>query len=380
MYDDTTRTTFNSSDPGVLNSVPVGTTVYDVNGDKVGSVAEYDSQSGYMVVEKGWLFNTDLYVPLTLIANTDDQGLYLKVTKDDLKADQYTSPPTGYDVNAGDAAGYSQAGVGSTVYDPAGTDVVPPATQEVGTGYGSASSRDVAATTGGYTGQVSDADATTTAAGYSGTTASRDLGASTPGYTGQVSDVQNQDLGAGTVAADQASPTNTINYAGQPSVQDQGTGTTTWNNQTTGAANQATFGTASADIQVPVREEELVTGTRVEEEGRVRIHKEVVEEQETVTVPVRRERVVVERVPATGEIDANAVDATAFKEDDIEIPVMREEAVVGKRVQGVENVRIHKDVVTDNEQVSDTVRKERVVVDGADDDTDQTDTNTTYRR
>jgi uncharacterized protein (TIGR02271 family) len=337
MYDDTTRTTFNNSDPGVLNSVPVGTTVYDVNGDKVGTVAEYDSQSGYMVVEKGWLFHTDLYVPLALIANTDDQGLYLKITKDDLKADQYANPPTGYALD----------NTSPTAYDTTAYDTTNQQYAETGTtGYGSASSRDVAATTGGYTGQVSD--------------------------------VQDQDLGAGAVGADQASPTSAINYAGQPSAQDQDT--TTWNNQTTGVVDQTAFGTTPADIQVPVREEELVAGTRVEEEGRVRIHKEVVEEQETLTVPVRRERVVVERVPATGEVDANALDATAFQEDDIEVPVMREEAVVGKRVQGVENVRIHKDVVTDNEQVSDTVRKERVVVDGVDDDTDQTDANTTYRR
>jgi uncharacterized protein (TIGR02271 family) len=323
MYDDTTRTTFDNTNPDVLSQIPTGTTVYDTNGEKVGSVADYDSRAGYMVVEKGWLFHTDLYVPLTLISNTDDQGIYLKVTKDDLKADQYTNPPTGYALDNTSPTAYDTT-------DPqyAGTGT---------TGYGSVSSRDVAATTGGYTGQVSD--------------------------------VQNQDLGAGTVGADQASPASTINYAGQPSTQNQGTGTTSWNNQT------------AADIQVPVREEELVAGTRVVEEGRVRVHKEVVEEQETITVPVQRERVVVERVPATGEVAADTLDASAFKEDDIEIPLKREEAVVGKRVQGVENVRIHKDVVTDNEQVGDTVRKERVVVDGADTDDfdDQTDANT-YRR
>jgi uncharacterized protein (TIGR02271 family) len=341
MYDDTTRTTFDSSDPGVLNSVPVDTAVYDTNGDKIGKVAEYDSQAGYMVVEKGWLFHTDLYVPLNLISNTDDQGVYLKVTKDDLKADQYTYPPTSYAMDSTSPTAYDTSTYNTTNPPYAGTGT---------TGYGSASSQDVAATTGGYTGQMSD--------------------------------VQNQDLGAGTVGADQASPTSSINYAGQPSVQDQSTGTTTWNNQTTGTVDQTAFGTTPTDIQVPVREEELVAGTRVEEEGRVRIHKEVIEEQETVTVPVQRERVVVERVPATGEVAADTLDANAFKEGDIEIPVKREEAVVGKRVQGVENVRIHKDVVTDNEQVSDTVRKERVVVDGADTDSysDQTGSGTTTKR
>jgi len=315
MYDDTTRTTFDNRDPEVLSSVPVGTHVYDVTGDKVGSIAEYNPQSGYMVVEKGWLFHTDLYVPLTLIATTDDQGVYLKVTKDDLKADQYTNPPTGYALD----------NTSPTAYDTTAYDTSNP--QYMGTGtsdYGSASSQNIAATTGGYTGQVSD--------------------------------VQDQDLGAGTVV-------NTTDYAGQSTTTARGTGT----------FDQ----TASRDIEVPVREEELVTGTRVTGEDRVRIHKDVIEEQETVTVPVRHERVVVERVPSTGDVDADTLDPNAFQEGDIEIPVKREEAVVGKRVVGVENVRIHKDVITDNEEVSDTLRKERVVVDGAD---DQTDSDTTYRR
>jgi uncharacterized protein (TIGR02271 family) len=295
--------------------------VYDTNGDKVGNIVEYDSQAGYMVVEKGWLFHTDLYVPLTLISNTDDQGVYLKITKDDLKADQYTNPPTGYSVE------YT-GNTSPTAYDTTSYDTTSPNYAGTGAaGYGSAAGQDVAATTGGYTGQVSD--------------------------------VQDQDLGSGIVSPDQGTPT--------------------WNNQATGAANQTALGTPPNDIQVPVREEELVAGTRVEEEGRVRIHKEVVEEQETVTVPVRRERVIVERVPASGEVTGGDLDTGVFKGDDIEIPVMREEAVVGKRVQQVESIHIHKDVIDDSEQVSDTVRKERVRVDGVDDDTTQAGYTTTGR-
>lgn len=338
MFNDSTANSFSNRNPDVLSNVPAGTGVYDTNGDKVGNIVEYDSQAGYMVVEKGWLFHTDLYVPLTLISNTDDQGVYLKITKDDLKADQYTNPPTGY---ALDATGNTSP----TAYDTASYDTTNPQYAGTGAGFASASSQGVAAATGGYTSQVND--------------------------------LQDQTLGSNTVGADQATTTDTINYAGRPSTLDQDT--TTWNNQTTGTTNQMAVGTSATDIQVPVREEELVTGTRVEEEGRVRIHKEVVEEQETVDVPVRRERVVVERVPASGEVTAGALDASAFKEDDIEIPVMREEAVVGKRVQEVENVRIRKDVINDTEQVSDTVRKERVRVDGVDDDTTQTGYTTTKR-
>ena len=118
------------------------------------------------------------------------------------------------------------------------------------------------------------------------------------------------------------------------------------------------------DIRVPVREEELVVGTQEQEIGRVHLHKEVIAEQETITAPVTREQVYVERVPVQG--DATDVGVDAFTEKDIDIPVMGEELVAGKRAVVTEEVRLHKQDITEQEQVTDTVRKERVVVDGAD--------------
>ncbi len=118
-------------------------------------------------------------------------------------------------------------------------------------------------------------------------------------------------------------------------------------------------------IAVPVYEEDLVVGTRQEETGRVHLHKEVVQEQETVLVTLRREEVTVERVPVMGQ--ARQTDRTdAFRSQDIEAPVMGEEAVVGTQVRETEEVRLHKDVTQEQEQVTDTVRKERVVIAGVD--------------
>jgi len=120
-------------------------------------------------------------------------------------------------------------------------------------------------------------------------------------------------------------------------------------------------------IAVPVYEEDLVVGTRQEETGRVHLHlrKEVVQEQETVPVTLRREEVTVERVPVTGQ--ARQTDRTdAFRSQDIEAPVMGEEAVVGTQVRETEEVRLHKDVTQEQAQVTDTVREERVVIKGVD--------------
>jgi uncharacterized protein (TIGR02271 family) len=207
--------------------IPVGTTVYDVAGEKVGTVLEQSADGAYLMVEKGWLFTKDFYVPLSLVGQADADGVYLTISKADLNDSRYEYPPTA------DSA----------------------------------------------TSTVSTGPATTTDA---------------------------------------------------------------------------------ADLRIPVREEELVAGTQQTEAGRVHIHKDVVADQQTLNVPVHRERVTVERVPLS---DVPATSADAFVEQDIEVPVMGETVVTGKRVVGVEEVRVHKDVVTEQEQVTDTVRKEEVSVD-----------------
>jgi uncharacterized protein (TIGR02271 family) len=116
----------------------------------------------------------------------------------------------------------------------------------------------------------------------------------------------------------------------------------------------------AANVRIPVREEELVAGKRAQEAGVVHVHKDVIVEEQTVSVPLRQERVTVERVPLD---NAAAADPDAFQERDIDVPVMGEEAVVGKTVRGVEGVVINKDVFTEDRSVRDTVCKERVTVD-----------------
>jgi uncharacterized protein (TIGR02271 family) len=110
-------------------------------------------------------------------------------------------------------------------------------------------------------------------------------------------------------------------------------------------------------------EEELRVGTESRERGRVRLRKYVTTETEQVTVPLRREEVRVEREPIT---DANLGDATsgpAISEEEHEVTLREEEAVVEKRAVPRERVRLDKDTVTDQRQVSEEVRKEQIEVD-----------------
>ena len=56
----------------------------------------------------------------------------------------------------------------------------------------------------------------------------------------------------------------------------------------------------------------------------------------------------------------------AFQEEEIEVPVMREEAVVAKEAHVTGQVNLNKNVETETETVGGDVRQEDVVVDGED--------------
>jgi len=111
-------------------------------------------------------------------------------------------------------------------------------------------------------------------------------------------------------------------------------------------------------------EEELRVGKTEREAGRARLRKYVVEDQVTQTVPVKREEVRVEREPITdANVDA-ATDGPAISDEEHEVVLHEEEVVAEKRAVPKERIRMDKDTVADEQQVSETVRKEEVEVDG----------------
>jgi uncharacterized protein (TIGR02271 family) len=110
-------------------------------------------------------------------------------------------------------------------------------------------------------------------------------------------------------------------------------------------------------------EEELQVGTETRERGRARLRKYVTTEQQTVTVPVQREEVRVEREPIT---DANLDAATsgpAISEEEHEVVLHEEEPVVEKRAVPKERVRLDTESRTEEREISDTVRREEVDID-----------------
>ncbi len=90
--------------------------------------------------------------------------------------------------------------------------------------------------------------------------------------------------------------------------------------------------------------------------GEVQVRKESVTHMETVQVPVTREHLVVEHSDESGRTDAEHAIRVPLSEERVHIDkdtVLREEYKVGKRE------------VTQNESVSDNVRRERLLIDDA---------------
>jgi uncharacterized protein (TIGR02271 family) len=131
------------------------------------------------------------------------------------------------------------------------------------------------------------------------------------------------------------------------------------------ATSPATGGPPSRDDDAMTRsEEELRVGTTTRERGRARLKKYVVTDEVTETVPVRREEVRVEREPITDENRDAAVSGPEISEDEHEVTLTEEEPVVEKRTVPKERVRLEKDVETGEQEVSESIRKEQIDVDG----------------
>jgi uncharacterized protein (TIGR02271 family) len=254
-----------------------GTDVVGADGDKVGKVVA--AEPNYIVVEKGFFFPTDYYIPTSAINNYDGDKVYLSVTKDE-------ALNQGWDQDL-------------STYDTTGT-------YATGTGGITEGDRLAGITPTGFADRV-DAGAT---------------------------DATLRDQGV---------------YAG-----------------TTEATSDLREGET---IRVPVHEEELTASKHAVERGKVRIAKDVVAEEQTLDVPVTEERLVVNR----RVVDRDAgVDATAFAEDTIEIPLLSEEVDVQKRDRVVEEIEIGKEKVQRTERVAGTVRREEIRVDESAVDTTNT--------
>jgi uncharacterized protein (TIGR02271 family) len=151
-------------------------------------------------------------------------------------------------------------------------------------------------------------------------------------------------VSAGTRGTGETSPGGDASLGGAPAVGDDTSGPVTDNAMTRS-------------------EEELRVGKTEQEAGRVRLKKYVVEDEVTETVPVKREEVRIEREPVTDANAGAATDGPAISEEEHEVVLHEEQAIVDKQAVPKERVRLDKDTHVEEEQVSGTVRKEQIDID-----------------
>ena len=118
-------------------------------------------------------------------------------------------------------------------------------------------------------------------------------------------------------------------------------------------------------VAIPLYKEELDVTKRSVDAGEVRIHKDVVEEMRTVSVPVRHESVRIEHRAASP--DQPAPGAT-FQEETVVVPLHAEQLDIQKHAVLDEEVIIHKDVVEEERRVAESVRHEEVDIRSPDDE------------
>lgn len=125
--------------------------------------------------------------------------------------------------------------------------------------------------------------------------------------------------------------------------------------------------TLSDEQKMKLHEERLAVDKEWVESGSVDIHKNTVEEQQTLDVPYEREEVEVERRPVNQELseyEASGHSAETYEKDGLwHIPVIEERLEVRKVKYVSEEIIVHKRKVQETKHISETVQRETVDID-----------------
>jgi uncharacterized protein (TIGR02271 family) len=126
-----------------------------------------------------------------------------------------------------------------------------------------------------------------------------------------------------------------------------------------GSTPGTTAGSTSSTA-IPVVQEQLKVGKREVQRGGVRVFSRIVETPVDQSIGLREEHVNIERHAVDQPV--SPADATAFREQTIELRETAEEAVVEKSARVVEEVVVNKEVSEHEEKIHGTVRHTEVEV------------------
>ena len=77
----------------VKRQIAIDLRVYDMDGNPLGFVDQYDVDAGWMKVRRGLFVAKDLYIPFSKVMSIDPKEIYLLLPKDELMRDYGTPPP-----------------------------------------------------------------------------------------------------------------------------------------------------------------------------------------------------------------------------------------------------------------------------------------------
>lgn len=119
--------------------------------------------------------------------------------------------------------------------------------------------------------------------------------------------------------------------------------------------------TSDNKIVIPILEEQLKVGKKLIETAHVRLSKTINESIESLEIPLKEEEIVVNRVPKNELVDVMPA-ASRYEGDVMIIPVLKEVAVIEKRIMLVEEIHVSKKQTEKTETREVTIRKEEVTV------------------
>jgi len=297
-----------------MQYVQSGATVYGSDGDKIGDVAEVGPN--YILVQQGWLFTKDIYIPLSAVSGADNDGITLNITKPQVSNMGWDSAPmeeTTTSTNTAGASlvedtGFSTRGTTSTGDDFATTSTGTSSAQDTGF------SRSAATSTG------SDFASTSTRA-----SSVQDTGFSTPAATGTSEEIAipvvEEELRVGKRAVESGGVRVTTRVEETP-VNEQ----VTLREETVDvqrrpvdrSLNQADIATLrdAPSLEVRTHREEAVVAKEARIVEEVVVNKQAEQRTETIQDTVRHTDVNVEQVPGetrtTGYSDTASTGTTGF--------------------------------------------------------------------
>lgn len=98
-----------------------GADVYGSDGEKVGSIVSV--RSNYIVVEKGFFFPTDYYIPVSAVSTIEDGRVYLNVSKDAALNQGWDAMPADLDADVATTGAYDTATTGTATLGTAAAGV-----------------------------------------------------------------------------------------------------------------------------------------------------------------------------------------------------------------------------------------------------------------